>query len=302
MVYLSTNSLYPSTGEIKEYIESEGVLGSPHTLFVGSDDTLWALLGSANQTGQWLIRFDDETDSFVTVNDANGLFMDGLETMLGLSGAIKEDSEGILWLLFNDSLVRFDPNTLLAEVVVEEAQGYYVYGWSSHLEIAPDGTIWFVAKDLADPNNDARDYNPAIVKYDPDTNEIKSYRHHKFREDIGNFNLLFDHLGRLWIGDYGWYEFDEQGTASWYQIIRSPIFVAENPTGRSQYRWNRPRLELETLDRYMWFTWDSIVRLDLETEEWCQLANTRFLAIAEDSQHNLWGVGNHQIYKFSQLP
>ena len=294
----------PSTGKIKVYTETEGVLGRPHTLFVSSDDTLWALVRGANQIEQWLIRYDDETDNFVTVNDVNGLFIDGLENQMGMSGAIKEDAAGIFWLLFDDSLVRFDPSTLSSEIVVSEEQGFDVIQRPRSLEIASDGTIWFFARDLADPNIGQRDYNPAIVRYDPDTNEIRSYRHHKFREDIGNFDLLFDHLGSLWIGDYGWYEFDEQGTASWYQIIRSPIFVSENPAMYSQYRWERPLLELETLDRYIWFAGASIVRLDLETEEWCQLTNTWnwFFSIAEDSQHNLWTVGNRQIYKFSQLP
>ena len=105
----------------------------------------------------------------------------------------------------------------------------------------------------------------------------------------------------MWANNYGWLDPLE---GLWYAILPPSEFIADIEYGPYKYYYDRGKPILETLDQYLWFTSGAgIVRLDLETNQWCMLSTLPFVnGITKDSAHNIWVVDENNIYKYPQTP
>lgn len=291
----------PSTKKLTEYsIRNEaGDEFSPYGFFVSKDNTLWAL-GNKYVSGEllyelYLSRYDEQTDAFEIIMDQDGIFMSIRQP--GMYDQMIEDEAGVLWIIFAETLISFDPDTHQAKRVLGIEQGYRL-SWTS-LELASDGGLWLVGWLPSGPKDNSGRSIRTVLRYDPETNKTRDYGNPNNNGTIGE--MFIDHQGRLWAHDFGWLNTSEPESALWNLIIRSSVFINDNPSHRFQYSRNLGFPKLETLDQYIWFTFfNGLVRLDLETSQWCLLSTLPILSIAEDSQNNLWTASQGQIYRYSQ--
>ena len=112
------------------------------------------------------------------------------------------------------------------------------------------------------------------------------------------YHLFVDHTDRLWFHDYGWLEPD----GTWYQIIRSPVFISEGMQDYIRYSWERPDIVIESLDGLLWFRFTmGLVRLDPRTAKWCWFT-TYPSNIVEDQDHTLWMIADGKLYRYQLEP
>lgn len=286
----------PSTGELSDYVVQiqEGAAFVPIELFLADDGTLWSIgnvpapsssidVYFSNIFRGFLSRYDESMDRFVPIIDRDAI-------LIGVSpDAFAEDSRGNLWfILDHKTLIRFDPRSLQAEIVLEEKSGDVLYG----LAVSSDDIVW-LAVDLAEHPGRTN----SIQRYDPQTGEIRDFGRPPGADGHPLF-LAFDREGRLWANDFGWFEFTSTGEPVWWMVMRSPVFLNDRVGGESQYYWNLPRMVLQSSNGWHWFrAGTGLVKLDLATGEWC-LVTTLSTPIAEDENHNLWIAGRNQIYKY----
>jgi len=291
----------PSTGYLKKYfIENEdGNKFSPRRLFLSTDKTLWAIGSipvekSGERSGFTLSRFDDGKDRFEIITDKDGIF-----SSLGIESQLVEDQEGNLWMVSNDSLIKYDPVSNMALSVLGRDHGYLIS--SSSILASGDGTIWVSAILTKEIDVSYQVDHAHVIQYDPLTGAVYDYGTPPDAQT--HFFMFFDHLGRLWVWDYAWLEISETGSGNWFRVIRSPIFISDKPVDYAQYGWFRPIPRLETMDQYIWFTfYGGLVRLDLNTHHWCLLTNSQVTAIMADNENNIWIAANGQVYIFRQQP
>lgn len=290
----------PSKKELTEYSiknEAEDEF-SPFGLFLDKDNTLWALgnkyVSGNFLEGLYLSKYDENKDRFEIITDREGIFMSMRHP--GMYDQMVEDQDGILWILFSQTLISFDPDTRHANKVLGIEQGYRI-SWHS-IQVSSDGSIWLVTSLPNVENENSARFNNFVLRYDPKTGETREYGN---PNNGAIFELFIDHLDRLWVHDLGWLDASEEENASWNLIIRSPVFITDYSVNRLQYGWAQSTPRLETLDQFIWFTYfNGLVRLDLDTNQWCLLTTLPVLSIAEDSQHNIWVASQGQIYKYAQ--
>ena len=284
----------PRTKEIKEYtdtiLDSYGEPVHPVALFLGSDNLL--IVTATNSTHESILfaRYDDQNDQFEIISPENDIFM-------RLSGGgvrnIVEDQDGKLWFVNQKNLIRFDPKTSQAEKVLGEEQGYIP--WDAFV-VSLNNTLFLAAEKLyVTGDGEVERLDLEVIKYDIQTGDIQQYGAPPLTD--ANAELFIDHKERLWFNDFGYLEFIDNGSWTWYQIIRSPIFISDR-SGNYRYTWARPAPKVETHGRYLWFTFSGLARLDLETYDWCLVSETAVNNIAKDSQDNLWFISDRQLYKY----
>lgn len=282
---------YQSTSRtLKTYTieSSDGKIFLPNQLFLSRDGTLWGV-GHGSLSPSLLSKYDAENDRFEFVLDQEGV-------LAFISGAVQvaEDTQGLLWLIADQILYSFDPDTLQAHRALDQQS----YLFQSVIG-APDGAIWLAATETEETFN-----KPFIIRYDNFTDEIKHYGHPPgIIEGETVENLYFDSAGRLWADDYGWLEFSTSNEAVWYRIVRSPVFITRAKGGEFKYSWYRPSHIYESSNGFFWFPTLGLglVKLNLQDGEWC-LVTTLDSPIAEDTDHNLWLAGEHQLYKYHLSP
>lgn len=269
-------------------------------VFISEDGTLWGIgyyVFEISKIKIFLIQYDEGVDQFEVITDKDGIFLHAFSM-----SDVVEDSIGNFWVISrNNLLIRFEPATRRSEIVLgEEEQGYFITP-TSPLAISPDGTLWLEAFPY---NSDGTYQEIFSIEYDPLTGSIKEHddQFGPFTPKIGTRGLLFDHTGRLWIGEDGFMQFTEDGSMDWYKVIPSPVFVTNRGSDLYPNGHKRGFPELESLERYLWFRSSAgVIRLDFESDEWCLMA-TFYSPVAEDSKQNIWIVGEGQIYKYQQTP
>ncbi|MDH5508504.1 MAG: hypothetical protein OEZ02_14880 [Anaerolineae bacterium] len=290
----------PTTREIKRYtiktLEGGEIL--PYALYVTADNTLWAL-GDRRVAGEiapvlYLSRLNDELDQFEIIVDEGGVFFN--EQGYSTYNQILEDKKGMLWMIFSEKLFRYDPKTNQAEIVVGVEQGIYL---KNSLALSPSGEMWFTGLRVDEVKDKRMTAGLRIFRYNPLTEEVQDFFGPPNYKKIVMSNLFFDHRGRLWVDDYGWVEIPKKGYGQWYEIIRSPIFIAYSRDGDYGYGWARPSPKLETPDHQIWFPFgNGLAKLDLNTNQWCLLSTLQIFDIAQDSSNNLWVAAEGQLYKY----
>lgn len=304
----------PSTHELRTYVVEVDQEGEfvPWNLFVAHNDngaTLWGS-GGSNAFGQpqpgkftgILSRYDAENDRFepILIEDRDGVLAEPRYVH------ITEDSQGALWLLMNERLFRFNPETNQVQRVL--GPGAF---WPTRDEYKPteppellihnlvsasDGTLWLAVRAEAWISSQL-----VIVRYDPHTEELEYHGPPPAIGDTYSVRLFVDSQNRLWASDYGWREFTEAEEWEWYQVVRSPVFITDRMEGSPffQYAWVRPSQVYESSNGLFWFSSTAgLVRLDPRSREWC-LITTLTQPVVEDDQQNLWLAGAGQLYKYA---
>ncbi|MBW8012449.1 MAG: hypothetical protein FVQ83_14635 [Chloroflexi bacterium] len=143
-------------------------------------------------------------------------------------------------------------------------------------------------------------YTHSIFMYDPQTGD--NYESGTGKFEFGAVTLFFDHSNKLWLNAAGWIDLQIDTGYRFFRILPSPIFITTSYVLGGSYYWPNAFPRLESMDRFLWFDSPAgVAVLDLESYEWCLM--TRFSSpIAEDSDHNIWIVGEGQIYKYRQEP
>jgi len=297
----------PSTKEIKEYVilDNAGYPIYPGSLFLDSEETLYIMAVNKTFDGIIFARYNDQTDLFEIIKPASNPL---LGSHINPGHNIVEDQDGIFWFVSIDSisgqlnslysyLIRFNPINGLTERVLGKEQGYIP---SDALVMYSDNSIWLAAQKIeAVKNGEIYRLDHQIIRFDIKTGAIKEFGSPSIERSI--VELFIDHQDHLWFDDYGYLELTGDSAGTWYQVIRSPIFITDR-SGNYQYVWKRPDPEVETHERFLWFTFSGLARLDLDTNEWCLITRMPVYNIAKDSQDNLWFVSDKQLFKFEFQP
>lgn len=139
-----------------------------------------------------------------------------------------------------------------------------------------------------------------LFLYSPQTKTIEPVFWQLEPQPYYGFNLLADHADRLWFGSFGWMESE----GIWYQLLRSPLFVTTNLDlgGPRTFRWLPPRIMLESPNNVFWFSGpNGLFSLDFNKGEWCWVSTFRS-NIVQDSDGNLWIIGDGKVYRHPLLP
>lgn len=289
----------PSTGKITTYtVQAEGADYLPFQLFLSHDGTIWGSdhynVSAHNIMSHIpgdLSRYNVDRDRFEFISDADGVLThDAGPTVM------TEDAQGRLWLIRDEVLFNFDPQTRRAERVLDEQRGYRPH----NLVNGPDEGIW-LAVYATDPPED----KSLIIRYDPHTGEIKYHGYPPdVRENTNISSMYFDIAGNLWVDNYGWRGFSPSGEYIWYKLIPSPVFITNRIQGAGdfQYAWTLPTQIYQSSNGLFWFSSGAgMVRFDLQSGEWC-LFTTLSSPIVEDGDHNLWIAGGRQLYRYHLNP
>lgn len=235
----------------------------------------------------------DETSAPIPIlsrfDEAEGRFVPELEMLEIPAGILEEawnkvllDENDLFWILVQeDGIYSYNPHTNvvnrhadLPEVVVRSAA------------ISIDGHIFF------------SDGFSSIYRFNPETNDIDSIGGSPLPFEnpytVIFHGMVVDHSNRLWLGDLGWVESADYTT--WYQLIRSPIFITNEVDGLPITQWERPLLVMEDSNRILWYlSSNGITWLDPAQGNWCWITTERSMVI-EDSQDNLWIIADGRLY------
>lgn len=243
-------------------------------------------LYTARNGSLWSHNYVSKSDQplFSLYNEKNKRF-ELKDDSLGMpDGWVLLDQKDIFWVIpHQDSIYSYDPAT---HRVTQHSTlpGLVVYGAA----LAPDGSIYILKGTTYLQTSDDEE----LFRFYPETEKIERIGV-PLEPHLVFFDLLVDHLGRLWLNDYGWMEPD----GTWYQIIRSPIFITNNVESGLDRRWKTPSIILESSDGRLWFKSENgMAWLDPQNGKWCWFT-TYQSDLIEDQQHNLWMIANGKLYK-----
>ena len=288
------------TNTLEEVDILDGWGDSNYNLFQGPNDEIWGFNISQieyNDNSPLLRKYDVNANRFVTVQDKQGILTDA--NYFVISKPVVVEGE-VIWLLLKKDngvvLVSFDLNTKIAEERATISSDSYSV---SQITIGPDGNLWMVDRGRG-----------SLLFYSFETQELYPYEiprygdfpdyPHGISSEEWRFAILYvDRQNHMWIGDYGWLKFSEEGT-SWYRVIRSPVFIDSYQTEVSYYIWSSPNEIYHSTKNEYWFSSSAgVILLDPEQAQWC-LISTIPGAFTEDPSGNMWVAIFDKIYKYEK--
>ena len=212
------------------------------------------------------------------------------------------DDQGIVWIMPADGgLYRYDPATQITEKAFN-----FPYDDFGNLVFAPDGSLYFWTYD--NERSDVTKFGrmtgqgAALIQYFPDTGVIIPVDLPD--EDWPYFSgMLFDHMGRLWLGANGYRDLD----GMWRLLNPYPeVTFKVYDEGSVNELWGSPQLIFESSDGVLWFQkytdsgpWaEGTAWYNPATGEGCLFTN-RPANIIEDDQRQLWMVVDGVLYKYT---
>ena len=288
----------PSTRETKEYNvwDNEGNIVYPRSLFLSSDNTLYAEVNNSTNNGIAFALYDEKNDNFEIVSPATKMLLGGHVVPGGYD--IFEDKGGNFWFVYKDTLFFMDHNMQKVEKMLGEEQGYFLF---NALTRASEHSFFVITKTTRE-GEDGK-VEPQIILYNTETGNIQFVGIPPL--DGSFFNLHFDDKKRLWVSDFGYFKHDNASEIwEWYEVVKSPIFITDQMEGMPyQYFWVRADPSLTTHNRFLWFTFSGgLARLDITENKWCLVARMPVFDVAKDSQNNIWFVSDKQLYKYEFRP
>lgn len=288
------------TKKWKTYRAIDTIAAVPRNLFLTRNEALWGLgvitkdLDSEIEVS-FLSRYNDQVDQFESVRDIGGI----LDNVLVISSPqyVSEDEMGQFWFFASSpsdedvGLYSFDPSSQKAEKHLSLPPGLVYAGPVAKNE----DEIWFYSGGS----------ERQLLKYSASTHQVEPYYGPPSFEEIGHITLLFsDKDGKIWLDNKGWLDFKEAEHPTWYEIIRSPVFLTDNgwyPNSDgvpSRYGWSVPFSISQSSNGWFWFTTiHGIIRLDPKKEEWCMFT-TGSSPVVEDNEGNIWIVVFDKLYKY----
>ena len=260
-------------------------------LYVLPNNSVWAVHSRrASSDVSILGKYDETMESIKPVKALEGINGPNADKTI----VVMDSRTSVFWFLVPfDHIYSYDPYTdsLVRHMSIKSLDPI-------DAAIASNGQIYIL-------NNYLTTYQQIVEQtdllylYSPSTESIDNV-FYRLEENIYQKNLFVDHAGRLWTGSLGWLE----PSGIWYQTIRSPLFVTTNLEGGGArvYRWQPPRIELESPDNTYWFSGpNGLFSLDFQKGEWCWVS-TIISEIAHDAGGNLWIIGDGKVYRRPALP
>ena len=265
-----------------EIIDSKAVVFAIH---MGSDGRIWAE-GAIEHP----IIFGDR--SLAVFNPGKKRF-DLVEDLNNTDHAVFVlDPQGFFWIIKDlDGIYSFDPITreYKQHLVVPDL---ITNGSSGKVALAPDGTLY-----ISSINSGSPEPTTSLLHYNPATGEL-AHIDIQIESLVRLYDLFLDNSGRLWLDDIGWLESD----GTWYQVVRSPVFISERVEGSSQFTWPTARVIYESSDGRIWFdSPNGEAWLDPRAEKWCWFT-TEGGNVIEDHNRVLWTTANGLLYRLPITP
>jgi len=275
----------------------------PDKLFVSKAGELWGL-GNLSASGfdvdpYWtgkfmgfLSKYDPTTDKFLPVIDQNGLLVQNRGEI-----SLDEDGFGNLWIILdNMSIARFNPNTRIADIILDESANYEF----SQITIGPDDKVWLSARST---NDNSEKYE--LVRFDPSTGKLTNYGSPPQHSGNVPFYIYIDKNNRVWVHG-GWLEYSKDGVSEWYMLIEQAEFFRFNDArpvdfNMPIYSIIQPIPVLESSDGSIWFQGGGLMRLNPITGDWCLISENSY-QIVEDDKQNVWITDDKQLYKMHLNP
>jgi hypothetical protein len=183
----------------------------------------------------------------------------------------------------NSSLISYNPSINKAEVHLEKID----IGYTSALSL--DNKLFIYLSDNT------------VIEYDTHTKQYKELIIPTKMNSGEPVSLFFDNEQRLWVDNFGYFDFSENKVyPQWFQIIRPSVFLKYIDT-QGLWRWSIPSFTYESTNGVLWFNMDSNFGagtgwVDPKTGVWCIF--TSFSAsVQADSEENLWIFVDDSLYK-----
>lgn len=241
--------------------------------------------------------FQRDTQTFTSIPGLDFIAEDNIS-----QSNVIEDNNGNFWFILGESLMQFDPDNLtIHKVDVNLEHSLFPNSTLNYQTIALDenDNLWMMVYSKSDLSASEK---YGLISYDIKNSEVKFHGSPPglsdwYTRDTPDLRILIDHIGRIWVSQYGWYSQLE----GWYKLILPPLFIASVPDYFYQYSEWFPRPVMETEDRFIWFSSVAgIARLDMETNQWCLVSRIGTNAFGHDIQNNIWAIFDHQLYRFKQ--
>jgi len=256
-----------------------------YDVYMGMDGTIWAEFATepfpVPHGERFIAIYNQDENLFKLVKDLRNLQY----------AVIKFDPKGTFWIVVDyTGIYSFNPTTQEYKLNLAISDRL-AYGNPRGVAIAPDGSLYLAKWNeiLTEPT--------ILLHYIPDTGELVEIN--VPLTSIDNFYDVFvDHSGRLWLDDLGWME----PNGSWYQIVRSPIFISNKQEEARPYTWPTAQLYFESSDGRLWFgSTNGEAWLDPDNGKWC-LFTTEHAGVTEDHNQVVWAVIDELLYKLFLSP
>lgn len=218
---------------------------------------------------------------------------------------IVEDAKGAYWLITNDMLVRIN----LIEGYVEEVplsiniESYQTIEPASQSIVFHLNKLWFMGYLSSDSTGNSFDHY-ILMSFDPSIEEIQFYGSPPGLENLGPLSgtppilrLFVDGTNRIWVTDFGWLDISEGSKNVWHQIIRPPEFViTTSKYAPYEYLWASGIPVFSSEQSLLMNISKGIVKLDMESEEWCIVSRGETGPLEIDPENNVYVITNDELY------
>ena len=271
------------------FISPRGNPTIPYDLVLGHDGTVWSL-GDYDSGGQeWVLRqFNLQRMVFIPIQDLNGFLRgDGVQGTQSLC----EDTQGNLWLIINDRLIKYSPMTGLVERIPLSEADYHVASFKPSIDaIQCDdrGNVWLIITQYAQSLHERSYWK--LYRLDEPNYHLVDYQSPN-RGETYNFagQFLLDPGGNVWVVDTGFAlsmsKFDN--AIPHWQSIRPPNASFEPGT---LFRSSDGRLWMSS------YASPGIVVYNPATTSWQSIAGISS-AVGQSQDGDLWTADDKQIYK-----
>lgn len=209
---------------------------------------------------------------------------------------VLDAEKNIFWVLVtDDGIYSYNPQTQVSQkhLTLPDLDEYIV------LDVAysPDGNLYYFAGPPAGPMTyqDSR-----LYRFEISTKELSSTLI-LLEPSLTSHSIFADHSGRVWFGALGWMEADGY---TWYQLVRSLLFIDNIAFSGLDYSWKSPDILMESSDKRLWFrsSGNGMFWLDPAKGKWCWVAVYHTDHIIEDQEQNMWAVLGGKLYRYPLNP
>lgn len=269
-------------------------------LFITQDNTVFGLPSwhySMETTKFLLSKYNEATEQFEYAPGTQEILVPSSSRLGSFPHFVVLDAEkNIFWVLVtDDGIYSYNPQTEVSQkhLALPDVGEYTLLD----VTFSPDGNIYYYA---VKPGGSVTHQNSRLYRFEISTESISSTII-RLEPSQTSPSIFADHSGRVWYGALGWMEAD----GTWYQMVRSPLFITNVLWSGMEYRWKSPTIILESSDYRLWYVGidnKGTVWLDPEAGKWCLFTSYKTNNIVEDQEQNLWAVFDGELYRYPLNP